>query len=255
MKIPCFIFIILLFPIILVFAETEDTEDLLNKGRESMFLQEFEKALTYFDKVLELEQDNVKALINKGSVLLQLDKLDEAVYYYDRALEIDPDNISALNNKGSLLLKQDKKEEAIELFGKALEINPDYEPAKSNLDLAFNGAAFRHVTGSLEVTLRDQQGNLLVFLKSNRLTALDSYFADTLFGDWDVIRTISKNGQKYQVIQYTREMIIDEETAYGAHQLVLLNTNTLLINVFAPQVPVKVGDKLTHVFTLERLVD
>ena len=43
MKVFLFIFIIL-FPSVLIFAESSDTEDLLNKGRESILLSEFEKA-------------------------------------------------------------------------------------------------------------------------------------------------------------------------------------------------------------------
>jgi len=70
--------------------------NLYNKG-------EYEEAIEYFDKMLQLDPNNVYTLIGKGNSFIYLGKYVEALVYYDKVLAIDPDNIRALNGKGSAL--------------------------------------------------------------------------------------------------------------------------------------------------------
>ena len=45
---------------------------------------------------------------NKGGMLLELDRIEKAIPYFDKVLEIDPNNVGALTNKGLALGKLDR---------------------------------------------------------------------------------------------------------------------------------------------------
>ena len=49
--------------------------------------------------MLEVQPNNINALINKAGALGDLGNYDEAVEYFDKALNIDPINELAIKNK------------------------------------------------------------------------------------------------------------------------------------------------------------
>lgn len=59
----------------------------------------FNDALSYLDKALSIDPNNMLALINKGISLDGVGRFDEEMTYYDKALSIDPNNKNALINK------------------------------------------------------------------------------------------------------------------------------------------------------------
>ena len=56
----------------------------------------------------ELE-DDTETLNKKGQNAVRLEQYDEAIFYFDKVLQIDPNNINALNNKGNALTELKKK--------------------------------------------------------------------------------------------------------------------------------------------------
>ena len=240
----------------LAFAESSDTEDLLDKGREYMALAEYEKALTYFDKVLELEQDNVKALINKGSILFELDKLDEAVYYYDRALEIDPNNKSALYNKGNFFIRLGYFDDAIPYFKKVLEIDPNHENALEVLDFLTREFSFIPVDGILEVIIRDSNQNLVGYIKTNEIRILDHKIATEYVQSWPVKQIITRDGKNYQVHQYEILDDIKRGEIYGIKRLSIGDKINIFIFAFHyPNFSTMKGDTVTSIFKIFSPVD
>ena len=124
-------------------------------------------ALTYYDKILEKEKENVLALLGKGNSLVLLDRLKPAEECFNKVLELQPHNQFALAGKagvnlankdhkeaerdykraislgngnytcpyeglGLLYLGQGKIEKAKKNFMKAIEINPNIEYKKYN---------------------------------------------------------------------------------------------------------------------------
>ena len=106
---PLFVaIIVIIFSLIIpsVFAQDNDTlpgldsVEILDKAIELFSLGEYEEAIIYFDKALEIEPDNVDALKDKALILyLYLDKYEEAIIVYDKILAIEPDNVDALKDK------------------------------------------------------------------------------------------------------------------------------------------------------------
>lgn len=102
----------------------ESEKDLVNRGNFLLDRGEYEEAITFYEKALSINSQNVVALTNKGTALDQLGKYEEAVKCFDKVLEINPKDEEALNNKGSSLIKLNRYEEAVKYFDKVLAINP-----------------------------------------------------------------------------------------------------------------------------------
>src|SRR6476660_1057256 len=97
-------------------------KEFILKGNEHYYNKEYNEAIEYYDKALEIDPKHVGALNNTGKVLDNLGKYNEAIVYYDKALQIDPKYADALNSKGNVLGKLGKYNEAIEYYDKALQI-------------------------------------------------------------------------------------------------------------------------------------
>ena len=77
---------------------------------------DYQKALKYFDLVLQKTPKNINAIIDKGVTLQNLNKLESSLKLYDAALELESNNIDALVNKGSSLHSLGKYIEAIKCY-------------------------------------------------------------------------------------------------------------------------------------------
>lgn len=127
--------------------------DFVNIGYSLSELGQKEAAITLFDKVLELDPENIYALNNKAEVLSSIGKNSDAVHYCDRAIRIDPNFYHAWYNKGAALMeypddmcrsafayKEDTSLErikkAIECYDQAIELNPSSEGIWANKGFA-----------------------------------------------------------------------------------------------------------------------
>jgi tetratricopeptide (TPR) repeat protein len=139
--------------------EPNDVYVLYNKGNAFYSLGNYTEAIQYFDKALEIEPRLVEALTNKGLALADLGKYQEAIQYYDKALEIEPRLVEALTNKGLALIYLGKYQEAIQYFDKALEIEPRLVEALTNKGAALiylgkYQEAIQYVDKALEIEPR-----------------------------------------------------------------------------------------------------
>jgi protein O-GlcNAc transferase len=104
----------------------------LNIGLAEKEQKDFNSALNYFDKTIEVDPNFAEAWCAKGSVLNELKRYKEALIYFDRAIELAPDYAEAWNNKGSVLNELKLYKEALIYFDKAIEIEPNYAEASCN---------------------------------------------------------------------------------------------------------------------------
>src|SRR3989344_2417399 len=104
---------------------SDDLDELNQKGNDLLDLERYEEAISYYDRVLEIDPNDALVLNNKGVALYNLDRNEEALDYYDMALEIDPNYVSPLYNKGLLLNDLERYREAIPYLDRALTIEPE----------------------------------------------------------------------------------------------------------------------------------
>ena len=68
----------------------------LNQGLIAVHYNEFKKAISYFDKGILLEPENIVLQLHKGMTLHKIKNFQNAIICYDNILFIDPKNLDAL---------------------------------------------------------------------------------------------------------------------------------------------------------------
>ncbi|QUC64509.1 hypothetical protein NsoK4_08820 [Nitrosopumilus sp. K4] len=151
--------------------EPDNIEALNGKSRILLFEKKFDVSREFAEKALEIDNKNLSALVNIGIGLGFQNYFDDSQKYFDRALEIDGNHTDALVNKATLLIKQKKEYQlSAELLEKALDIDPDNVYALQNLRLAFHEMPTKRFDGIIQTVMRDKDGNLIGYSESDRIT-------------------------------------------------------------------------------------
>ncbi|MEG4033506.1 tetratricopeptide repeat protein, partial [Microcoleus sp. S36b_A4] len=116
----------------------QKAELFFEQGLLYSYAEEYAKAITCYDKALEIKPDFHEAWNNRGNALGNLGRWEEARSSYDKALKIKPDSYEVWNNRGIALSNLGRLEEAIASFDKALQIKPDSYEAWYNRGLALD---------------------------------------------------------------------------------------------------------------------
>jgi tetratricopeptide (TPR) repeat protein len=82
------------------------------------------KGITWYDKALAINQNNVPALVQKGTALVNEGNGYQAITWLDKALTIDPTNMMALVSKGAALQELGQYRDAIVMYDRVLAIDP-----------------------------------------------------------------------------------------------------------------------------------
>ncbi|MBS9382766.1 MAG: tetratricopeptide repeat protein [Dolichospermum sp. BR01] len=103
-----------------------------NRGYSLDDLGRYEEAISSYDKAVEFKPDKHEAWNNRGISLGNLGRYEEAISSYDKAVEFKPDFHEAWNNRGYSLDDLGRYEEAISSYDKAVEFKPDFHEAWNN---------------------------------------------------------------------------------------------------------------------------
>jgi len=185
---------------------------LSNRGGLLSTIGKHDEAISDLDKALEIEPNHVRALINKGILLAFLNQTDDAIFYLGQALEIEPDNIEGLRNRAIYFISQENYQDAVTDFYKILEIEPDNPDVSKYLQIAKSRLGFIRNDGFVEFILRDNQGKLITFFKTPYVLVLNHTLAQDYVDSLDVTEEISFNGTNYEVRQRLFNNVYDEDT-------------------------------------------
>ena len=86
-------------------------------------LKDYQAAVPLFEKVAELDPEDVDAWFNLATAQLNLNDLDGALYSLEKAVELTPDNSDVWYQLGIIYVKQGMKEKGEEAFKKAEELS------------------------------------------------------------------------------------------------------------------------------------
>lgn len=105
-------------------VEQTDTDRVLHE-QGSLLLDKgnYQEALTYFDRLLELNPDDRQAWAFRGTVLLFLERYTEALESCDRALLLDPKDSETWVMRGAVLHRLNRYQQAYKSYDRALGID------------------------------------------------------------------------------------------------------------------------------------
>lgn len=86
-----------------VFCFDNNAESMNDVAVSLEYLEQYEDALKFYNKSLEIEPHNILALNNKSILLIKLKQYDEALSNINKVLEIDENNFCAIENKEKVL--------------------------------------------------------------------------------------------------------------------------------------------------------
>ena len=88
-------------------------------------IQEFKKSIDAYEKALSLQEEDVVLYENLAFSYTALKDYDNAILYYQKALNMDPDNISALKKLGRIFCDvKNNYEEALIQFDRVVSLDP-----------------------------------------------------------------------------------------------------------------------------------
>lgn len=85
---------------------------------------DFERAISYYNRVIETEPQNTDALNNLGIAMNSKGHYDRAIVYFNQVIKIDPNDAKALNNLGDAMNRKGNYDRAISYYKQAIEIEP-----------------------------------------------------------------------------------------------------------------------------------
>lgn len=98
---------------------------LVHKGTDLVTQGNGEQAITWLDKALTIDPTNLMALVSKGAALRELGQYQDAIAVYDRVLAVDPHDIYAIGGKADSLYGSGEHQQAVAWIDKALESDPN----------------------------------------------------------------------------------------------------------------------------------
>ena len=106
-----------------------------NLGFAQLYARETDNGLQTLTSLLERKPNNKELLGNIASALYYTAKYDEAISYYDKLLTLDQKNAAALYMAGMAFQKKGDKEKGQKMCDKAIEMDPSLAKNRQKRDL------------------------------------------------------------------------------------------------------------------------
>jgi len=154
------------------YAELELDEIYKNIGNSYYQKGEYEKALEYYQKAININPKHTSAHYNIGIIYQNRNEDDKALEYYQKAININPKYVDAYNNIGIIYQNRNEDDKALEYYQKAININPKYALAHNNMAIIYDernedDKALEYFQKSIRITLEgDAFHNLNLMMKS-----------------------------------------------------------------------------------------
>ena len=116
---------------------TDWSRDYVNAGDVYQRKKNFDRAIEFYQKALQLDPRSPKASLAMGVTYTKMGMDDLARDHYLKTLDTDPDNSQANNNLGLWYDKQGDLGQAASYFLKAIEKEPGSSQAHNNLGMVY----------------------------------------------------------------------------------------------------------------------
>ena len=89
-------------------------------------IQNYEKALDYFEKIIKLDENHMHAWFYKGMILSETEKCEDAIKCYDKVMLMDEPPDQTWFNKGLALHKLGKHKQALECYEQYMKYDEEH---------------------------------------------------------------------------------------------------------------------------------
>ena len=118
-------------------ADSNDVQELFNKGLKELGQENWSAALTCFQKAKEKNPQNADVWFRLGYCYDELGRYQDAIEAFKQAIRIKPDDAEAHYNLGVAYGKLDRHQDAVEAYKQAVRIKPDYAEAHYGLGVIY----------------------------------------------------------------------------------------------------------------------
>ncbi len=95
-------------------------------AQAKMMIGRLDDAIKDNERALECDESNLWALILMGNLYARKQENEKALTYYEKVVELHPKDVIAINNIGGTYLKMNRFDEGIRVLAKALEVDSTY---------------------------------------------------------------------------------------------------------------------------------
>ncbi len=105
-------------------SDNDVVNDLMSEGIGEMSVRNYERALTVFNEVVEIDPDFAEGWNKRATVYYLLGKYKASMRDIERTLTLEPRHFGALSGLGLIFLAIGNDGAALEAFEAALKVNP-----------------------------------------------------------------------------------------------------------------------------------
>lgn len=109
-----------------------------NLANDYYKIGEFDKAVEYYNKALELRPDLLETYFNRGLAYTRKQNYDKAIEDLSKVIELNPNLAEAYYTRGLVYEYKQDYDKAIENYARALDVDPNYSKAQSQKEVAKN---------------------------------------------------------------------------------------------------------------------
>jgi tetratricopeptide (TPR) repeat protein len=115
-------------------GDNEDVNLTMRQGVQAMARQDFDAALSAFDRVVELAPGFAEGWNKRATVRFLMEDYPGSVLDIERTLLLEPRHWGALSGLGQINLALDRKEAALKAFEAAIAINPHLDSVRAAVE-------------------------------------------------------------------------------------------------------------------------
>lgn len=179
-----------------------DTPDiLLEKGKLSLYKNNYQNAISFFNKAIDLEATSYESYYYRGLTYLYLNEFEKSIEDFTNSIKYKPDYPDSYNNRGLAYSYMEQYPEALADFDKAIELDPKFSEAFMNRGSFYLYAEnFINARKDFEMAEKLKSTNPELYFLRGRLNYTESKFKDAI---QDFSKAI-KLGMNNQKIYYNR---------------------------------------------------
>jgi tetratricopeptide (TPR) repeat protein len=205
----------------------ETVKRLINLGNDSFEKAQYEAAVDYYGKAIQLLQDEedsnlINAHYNRALAYLKKGGYENAISDFTRVIQMNPNDGRAYYNRGNALALTNLHERAINDYSRAIELDPEkaylyysrgltYQEKKEYYDKAIDD--FKQV---IKINPEDKKAYCFLGIthyKKQDYREAQKYFGEAIFIDPNYAEAIAGRGQAYLRSGKTQKALSDFKKA------------------------------------------